>query len=464
MTSKTRAVLAFLLGCAVVLSACGGKPADGTMYHCPMHPTYVSNRPGDCPICGMRLVPIEKTPTPAPESRYTCPMHPEVTSDAPGRCPKCGMDLVPASQPQPQGTPNSAPSPQAPHAGQVPGYTPVSLAAEGLIRAGVQTAVATAGNLGGSLRAVGLVVADERTVRHVQTKVSGWVEKLFVNTTGQAVRRGEPLLTLYSPELLASQEEYLKAAELADRLADSPVPEARKAATDLLAASRQRLLLFDVPETFLATLQQEGRPQRTVTLLAPISGVVTAKNAFEGERVEPGRELFTVADLSRVWVEAQIYEHEAAAVQVGTPAVVHVPSQPEAPLSGRVGFVYPTVEPQARTIRVRLEFPNPTGLLKPEMYATVEILATPQAGVLVPDSAVLDTGTRRLVFVEERPGFFVPREVTVATSRDGQSLVAQGLSPQERVAVQGTFLLDSESRLRAALAAPPGGNHDHAHH
>jgi Cu(I)/Ag(I) efflux system membrane fusion protein len=467
MRSNFRLFLTPLLLTALFFASCGPKSSTATRYHCPMHPSYVSETPGDCPICGMRLVPIEDrgAPTPTPvatpgAAKYICPMDPEVVADSPGRCPKCGMKLVRA----PAHQTHEAHAPETAEASQVPGYAPVRLAPEGLAKAGVQTAVATPGKLGGTIRAVGVVVVDERLVRHVQTKVAGWVEKLFVNTTGQQVRQGEPLLALYSPELLASQEEYLKALKLAQELAQSPFPEARKAAGDLLAAARQRLLLFDVPDGFLASLEQAGSPQRTVTLLAPIGGVVLAKNVYEGQRIEPGTELFTVADLSRVWVEAQIYERELASVAVGTSAAVILP-YPEAPsLVGKVRFVYPTVEPQTRTVKVRLELPNPEGHLKPEMYATVELHPAPQEGVLVPDAAVMDTGTRRLVFVEQMPGFFVPREVELGASRDGTSLVKRGLSPGERVAVQGTFLLDSESRLRAALSLPQGGSHAQAHH
>jgi len=467
MRSNLRRLPAFLLLTFLLFGACGPKSSSSSRYHCPMHPTYVSDRPGDCPICGMRLVPIEHggAPTPTPiatpaATKYLCPMDPEVVTDAPGRCPKCGMKLVPA----PADQSHQAHAPETAEASQVPGYAPVQLATEGLAKAGVQTTVATAGKLGGTIRAVGVVVPDERLVRHVHTKVAGWVERLFVNTTGQQVRQGEPLLALYSPELLASQEEYLKALLLAQELEGSPFPEARKAARDLLDAARQRLLLFDVPNGFLASLDQARAPQRTVTLLAPIQGVVLAKNVYEGQRIEPGTELFTVADLSRVWVEAQIYERELASVAVGTPATVSLPS-PEVPgPGGKVRFVYPTVEPQTRTVKVRLEFPNPNGQLKPGMYATVELYPTPQEGVLVPDAAVLDTGTRKLVFVEQAPGFFVPREVELAASRDGTSLITRGLSSGERVAAKGTFLLDSESRLRAALRVPEGGSHGQAHH
>jgi Cu(I)/Ag(I) efflux system membrane fusion protein len=240
MRSNFRLFLTLLLLNALFFASCGPKSSTATRYHCPMHPSYVSERPGDCPICGMRLVPIEDrgAPTPTPVATptataqgrkilfYRNPMDPTVTSPVPAK-DSMGMDFVPVYE-------DELPREET----KVPGYAPVQLAPEGLAKAGVQTTVATAGKLGGTIRAVGVVVPDERLVRHVQTKVAGWVEKLFVNTTGQQVRQGEPLLALYSPELLASQEEYLKALKLAQELAQSPFPEAQKAAGDLLAAAR----------------------------------------------------------------------------------------------------------------------------------------------------------------------------------------------------------------------------------
>lgn len=226
----------------------------------------------------------------------------------------------------------------------------------------------------------------------------------------------------------------------------------------------KRLLLFDVPQDFMAHLDATGTPSRTVMLRAPSAGYVLAKDIFAGKQVEPGMELYMVADLSRVWVEADFYEQEAALLKLGMPTQVTLPYRPGAVFTGPITYIYPWVNPESRTVRVRVELPNPKGELKPDMYANVEVMPAEVPGVVIPDSAVMDTGTRQIAFVEEKPGFFVPREVTVVRRAAGKALVTQGLTAGEKVVVKGTFLLDSESRLRAALAAPQGGTNDQAHH
>lgn len=501
MKALAKGALALVAVGLLLFVACGGKETAGVRYHCPMHPTYVAEKPGDCPICGMRLVPIAEKTAPTAVAAYVCPMHPEVVSDKPDRCPKCGMKLVPktaakAETPSASPTPSTerkilyyrnpmdptvtSPVPMKDSMGmeyvpvyadevepsprpKVAGYAPVSMEPEGITRSGIQTAVAVAGSLGQAIRAVGTVVPDERLVTHVHTKVSGWIEKLFVNFTGQHVKRGEQLLEIYSPELLASQEEYLRAKALAQRLAASASEEAKKAADELVAAAAQRLLLFDVPQDFLAHLDATATPSRTVILHAPTAGYVLAKGIFAGQQVEPGMELYMVVDLSRVWVEADFYEQEAAMLKVGISTRVTLPYSPGTGFTGPITYMYPTVNPETRTVRVRVELPNPRGELKPDMYANVEVMPAQVTGVVIPDSAVMDTGTRQIAFVEEKPGFFVPREVTVLRRAGGQALVSQGLVAGDRVVAKGTFLLDSESRLRAALTAPQGGSHDQAH-
>ncbi|MGC8915587.1 MAG: efflux RND transporter periplasmic adaptor subunit [Thermoanaerobaculum sp.] len=502
MKTLVRAVWALVFVGLLLLVACGGQQATGVRYHCPMHPTYVTDKPGDCPICGMRLVPIEEKTAPTTVPSYVCPMHPEVVSEKPGRCPKCGMKLVPKATAEPE-TPKTSPVPGAerkildyrnpmdptitspvpmkdsmgmdyvpvyadevqPAPGpKVEGYAPVSMEAAGIARSGIQTVVAVTGTLGEAIRAVGTVVPDERLVTHVHTKVSGWIERLFVNFTGQYVKKGEPLLEIYSPELLASQEEYLRAKALSEQLAASASKEAKKAAHELATAAAQRLVLLDVPQDFLAHLDATKTPSRTVILCAPTAGYVLAKGTFAGQKVEPGMELYMVVDLSRLWVEADFYEQEAAMLEVGIPTRVTLPYRPGTVFTGPITYIDPIVNPESRTVRVRVELANPGGELKPDMYANVEVMPEPKSGVIVPDSAVMDTGTRQIAFVEAQPGFFVPREITVARRAGGQALVTQGLAAGERVVAKGTFLLDSESRLRAALSAPQEKSHDQAPH
>ncbi|MFY9821300.1 MAG: efflux RND transporter periplasmic adaptor subunit, partial [Thermoanaerobaculia bacterium] len=299
-------------------------------------------------------------------------------------------------------------------------------------------------------RAAGLVVADETRVRHVQTRMSGWVEKLYVNATGQLVRAGQPLLSLYSPALLATQEEFLRARETSARFAGSALPEVRRGGEDLVTAARRRLELLDVPAGVITRLEQTGIAQRAITLTAPATGYVTAKSVFEGQQVQPGMDLFTLADLSRVWVEADVYPFEASAVRLGQKAVVKLPYGTGAERTGRIAYVYPTLDPQSRTLKVRIELPNPGLALKPGMYVDVAPDQESAEGIVVPDSAVIDTGVRQLVFVE-KGGSFEPRDVRVGSRSDGKAVILSGVAAGERVAVRANFLLDSESRLRAAL-------------
>jgi Cu(I)/Ag(I) efflux system membrane fusion protein len=315
--------------------------------------------------------------------------------------------------------------------------------------------VARRGTLARAIRTVGEVKADETRISQVHTKVSGWVEKLFVNSSGQAVRKGQPLLSIYSPELLATQEEFLRARESAARFAASDAPEVRLGGVDLLESARRRLMLFDVPQSLIETLEQTGQPQRTVTLDAPASGFVTAKDVFAGARIEPGMTLFTVTDLSKVWVEAEVYEYEASLVRPGQTARVTLAYDPSRTYTGRISYIYPYLNTDSRTLRVRFEFDNPGLALKPGMYANVELDAQAVQGVLIPDASILDTGPRQIVYVMVGEGRYEPRQVKVGVRSDGQSQILSGVKAGEAVVDRANFLLDSESRLRAAITSAP---------
>ena len=417
-----------IAGCGVLGGGDHGSKdaaAAKPMYHCPMHPEVVSDKPGDCPICQMRLVPI-----PAAEK-------------AGGAAPQAGAPAG-AAPPPDSGVPSV-----------------LNIGADRARLAGVRTVEAAVGAVTRTIRATGTVVADETRVRQVTTKVAGFVEKLYVNAMGQMVRAGEPLFELYSPELLASQEEYLRARQSAAEFQKSTLPEVRRGATDLAAAARQRLERFDVPAAFLKALDESGTEQRTITFAAPFAGFVTGKNIVAGQRIEPGMDLLTVTDLSQVWVIAQVFEAEARVAQPGRVARVTLPYEGDVTLSGRIAFVYPTLDSESRTLKVRLEFPNSRGALKPGMFVTVEFGAEAERGIVVPDSAVLDTGTRQLVFVEVSPGQFAARDVSVALRADGQAVVRSGLAAGDRVARSANFLLDSESRLRNAAVSAVSKHQDH---
>jgi multidrug efflux pump subunit AcrA (membrane-fusion protein) len=478
--ATTGAVLAlFLIAVTGFLVACGDHKDEVGKWHCPMHPTYVSDRPGDCPICGMRLVPIGKDKTALKEADHTAqhataepkdagaakpaplegerkilyyrsPMDVKVTSPTPAK-DSMGMDFVPVYADE-----------VSSGASKVIGYAPIEISTEALQVAGVQSAPATLETLGRTVRTVGSVMPAESEVRHIHTKISGWVEKLYVNSTGQPVRRGQPVLSIYSQELLASQEEYLRARASGERFSQSSIPEVRNGGEDLVRAARRRLELFDVPEEFLKALEETGKPVRTVPILAPISGFVTMKDTFEGQQVDPGMDLFTIADLSRVWIEAELYQYEVPDVSVGQPAQLTSPYDSGLSLEGRIAYIYPYLNPESRTLRVRFEFANPGFKLKPAMFVNVEMQLQASEGVVIPDSAVIDTGTRQIVFVDHGGGKFEPREVKVAARGEGKARLTSGLESGERVVTKANFLLDSESRLRAAIAGATGvGEHQH---
>jgi RND family efflux transporter MFP subunit len=354
------------------------------------------------------------------------------------------MDLVPATTGPPAG---------------VEGYAEVTLDATRRQLAGIETAAARSGRLMRTVRTSGTVLPDEGRMQHVHVKAGGYVEKLYVNVTGQQVRRGEPMLVLYSPELLASQEELLRAKRAADEAQSAASPGARTSAEELLAAARRRLVLFDVPPEFLAEVERSGRPQRTVTVHAHAGGYILSKDVIEGELVEPGSELFTINDLERVWVEAAFYESEAPLVRAGQRATVTLPYDAAITLEGRASYVYPSIDPESRTLRVRFEFPNPSLRLRPSMYVDVVLEVEAPEGILVPESAVLDSGERQLVFVETASNRFEPRRVQVGLRSGGLVLVHGGVGAGERVVVRANFLLDSESRLQGSMAAPGGEEH-----
>jgi RND family efflux transporter MFP subunit len=374
-------------------------------------------------------------------------MHPEVQDTKPGVCPKCGMDLVkrvlaPAGDASPSPPPAVAPA---------TAREPVAADAGKAALAGIRTVAAATTTLTGTVRLVGTVMAPEGGMHQVTTKAAGWIQKLYVNTTGQDVRAGEPLFEFYSPELLASQEEYLHARQVAGQFARSTLPEVQRGGADLVVTARRRLELFDVPADFIRRLDETGQVQRTLTVRATVAGYVAEKVALEGQRVEPGANVMTIGDLSHVWVVAQVHEAESRVAQPGRSARVTLPYDESVSLAGRVTFVYPQVDAESRALKVRLELPNPGRALKPGMFVNVLLDADRERGVAVPDSALIDTGTRQVVFVETAPGHFEPRDVTAGLRSDGQVILRSGVQAGELVVVAANFLLDSESRLRSMI-------------
>src|SRR3990172_2519767 len=335
-----------------------------------------------------------------------------------------------------------------------PGSVNVSPEKQQLV--GIRTAVVELGFLIKKIRTVGIVTFDETKVAQVYTKVDGWIEKLFVNYTGKLVEKGQPLFTFYSPELVSTQEEYLLALHAKKTLGSSSLQEIRSGSASLLEAAHRRLKLWDISEEQIEELQRRGEPTRTLTLFSPLTGFVIKKDAFQGMKVMPDKELYTIADLSTVWVNADIYEFELPNVRVGQTAAITLSYFPNRPFTGRVSWISPVLDEKTRTTKVRLEFSNPDFSLKPEMYANVEINVDTGKGLTIPNEAVLDSGLRKVVFLDKGEGRFQPAEVRLGGEIDSYYEVLSGLSPGERILASASFLLDSESRLKEAMGAMAG--------
>ena len=328
---------------------------------------------------------------------------------------------------------------------------PVMLSAADAQRIGVTYAIATVGPLGRAIRTAGQVMFDETRVQSVSLKVDGWVERLDVNFSGQAVTAGTPLLAIYSPMLVTAQEELLLAKRLEMDVAAGSA-EVRANAATLLSSTRRRLAYWDVPAHDIARIESTGQVERTLTLRAPVSGFVVEKNVLQGQRVMAGEALLRIADLSRVWVEGEVFEQDQASARLGQAVVAEFDALPGRPVRGVITYVNPTLSAETRTTRVRVELDNPNFRLKPGMYATLRwIGAGVQAALSVPRSAVLSTGERHLVFVKLPDGMLEPRDVAIGMATDDRIQILRGLKAGETVVASATFLLDAESNLGTAL-------------
>jgi Cu(I)/Ag(I) efflux system membrane fusion protein len=324
---------------------------------------------------------------------------------------------------------------------------------------GVRTAVAGYRSLDRQVRTVGKVDVDETRLAFVNTKVAGWVKKLYIDYTGQKVVKGQPLLSIYSPDLVTAQEEYLLALR-SQGAAAAPGGFSEVAASQqsLIDSAKRRLFLWDITEEQIAELEKSGKPKTDITLQAPLDGIVIEKMVLEGAYVMPGMNLYKIADLSNVWIIADVYEYEAPLVTVGQEARVSLAYEPSESFTAAVIFISPVLDPTTRTIKVRLAAKNPHLKLKPEMFANVDIKASSGARLAIPAEAVLDSGLRQIVYVEKQPGVFEMREVKLGVRGETYVEVLSGIRKGERVVSSGNFLIDSESQLRAG---PGGGGHQH---
>jgi Cu(I)/Ag(I) efflux system membrane fusion protein len=419
----------------------------------PMHPAYKSDKPGVAPDCGMKLVPVyEDEPGSKPATKkvlyYQDPKQPEYRSAKPGLNPDTGNDLVPVYEG------DQSPMP--------PGTVHISAEKQQIIGVRYGRAEYTSGTQ--NIRAQGKVAMDETRVTHVHTRTEGWIEKVFVNFTGDLVRKGDPLLTIYSPELLAAQQEYLLAVKAGEIMRGATMAGAATDSGMLVAAARKRLELWSLTDRQIEQIRESGKPVTNVTLYSPVAGYVIARNAFENQKVSPDTDLYTVADLSRVWVLANVFEYEAPQVRVGQTATVKLPYAGGKEYRARVGYIQPQVDPATRTVAVRLELPNPGLALKPEMFVDVELSIPQRAQLTVPADAVLDSGLRKTVFIDRGDGYFEPREVETGQTIGDRVAILKGLTAGERVVTSGNFLINSESQLKSAaqrMAGAPSEGHAH---
>ncbi len=387
----------------------------------------------------------EPAPAPAPKPKsgkilyYRNPMGLPDTSPVPKKDPM-GMDYVPVYE------------------GDEEGGSTLKVSIDKVQKLGVRTEPAVLRQLTRPIRAVGTVQVDERQLHVVSPKFEGYIERLNVNQTGQKVARGQSLMEIYSPDLVLAQQEYMVALQGA-RALENASPEARDSARSLAEGALSRLRNWDIGSGAIERLRKGGQPSRTLSLASPVSGVVLEKKAIQGMRFMPGEPLFQIADLSNVWVIADVFEQDLAQVDVGQKAEVSFNALPGMTFTGKVTFVYPTVTAETRTAKVRIELPNHEGHLRPSLYGTVQLAAPVAKGpvVAVPDSAVLDTGARQAVLVERGEGLYEPREVKAGSRADGYVEIMDGLKEGEKVVVRANFLIDAESNLKAALQ----GFHNH---
>lgn len=331
-------------------------------------------------------------------------------------------------------------------------------------RIGVKIGVVESRRLDKVIRTTGRVDYDEKRLVTISPKIGGWIEELYVDFTGAFVKKGDPLLTIYSPDLVSTQEEYLVALKAGKELMKSPFPEVASSGNSLAESARRRLKLWDISDEQISALEQSGEPMKTLTLYSPYEGFVLEKMIFKGMNVMPGMAMFKLADLSVVWIYADIYEYELPLIRLGQVASVKLAYLPSETFTGKVIYIYPSLDARARTAKVRIELPNKNGSLKPEMYADVGIRIELGEKLAVPEGAIIDTGARQVAFVDKGSGYFEPREVKLGVKVDNYYEVIKGLKAGERVVTSANFLIDSESKFKEAVGGMGGMEHgSHGH-
>lgn len=387
------------------------ESAKKQLYHCPMHPTYIADKPGDCPICNMKLVPMKEA----------------------------GEQSV----------------------NPVEGQAMVNIMPEQEKLIGVRKEKVTSRSLTRTIRAVGTIVYNAQKMYHINTKIAGWVDKMdCCALAGKFIEVGTPLFSIYSPDLVVAQQEYLAALEMMKRAEDAKLPEMIKSAGQMVEATKQKLVFWDISEDQIDKIAEDGKPSRTLWITTPGAGFIVGDELHLGQYITPGEMIYKIADTSTVWVEAEIYEYELSYINVDDDVEIGVSSYPADKFTGKIKYIYPYVNPTTRTIKVRIELDNPDYKLKIDMYANVLLKKEISVKLAVPTEAVMDSGKRQIVFVDKGNGLFEPREVTLGGKFDHYYEVVDGLSKDETVVTSGNFLIDSESKLKSALSGM-GTGHKH---
>ncbi len=430
-----------------------------TRYTCPMHPQIVEEEPGSCPICGMDLVEKEFPAEEAGEdahagdehaqasggdgetvTRWTCPMHPQIVEEEPGSCPICGMDLVEKEYPASEVDGGGSESRQ-----QVPSYPSVSVDPITVRHMNVVISEAAERQLAGEIRTVGTVGYDEDRLAHVHPRAEGWVETLKVASIGASVKQGDVLLEVYSPDIVSAQQDYLVAL--------------RRGMDDLIESSRARLELLNVPKATIDRVRQQRKVTRTIPLLAPQDGYIAEIDLREGMYIRPDMELYTIARRDQVWVNVDVLERRMQSVGEGQTARMQVDGVPGREFEGTVDFVYPELDPQSRTLRVRLVFDNEEGLLRPNQFAEVTLSPANAPEVLtVPSTAIIPAPGGARVVVRTGEGRFRPVAVETGVEAGGHTEIVSGLEAGDQVVASGQFLIDSESSVQAAFSRLSGSS------
>ena len=374
---------------------------------------------------------------------YTCSMHPFIIKEKPGLCPICGMELIKKIDTAPKGIVQPVGEPK-----KTDMHEHVSLSEKQRVMANVATAEAKNETLNKEINAVGIVQYNQSRQAKVTAWIAGRLEKLNVNSVGAFVSKEKPVAEIYSPDLVASQQEYLLALKSREQLKNSPIASISQNGEGLVGSARQRLLLFGVKESQIAELEKSGKPNIRIPIYSPFSGVVIEKMVQQGQYVAMGEALFNIADLSSVWVEMEIYENEVSNIHIGQQVEIRSQSFPDKPSTGRIAFVYPFLDPKTRTVKARVELANPGLKLKPEMFVNAIIRVPLSPSLVVPVTALMNTGKRQVVWVESSPGMFESRTVQVGQQSGEKVQILSGLQSGDKVAVSGGYLIDSESQLK----------------